>query len=97
MIIKPVLFSVKNDVKINQLKDFFKSNRNKNCIIKFENNDNPNDNFINEIQKLNTCHKKTIVIISKKLTLDKFNNIVPTYQEALDIIEIEEIERSLKF
>jgi len=96
MIIKPVLFSVKNDVKINQLKDFFKSNRNKNCIIKFENNDNPNDNFINEIQKLNTCHKKTIVIISKKLTLDKFNNIVPTYQEALDIIEIEEIERSLK-
>ena len=96
MIIKPVLFSVKNDVKINQLKDFFKSNRNKNCIIKFENNDNPNDNFINEIQKLNTCHKKTIVIISKKLTLAKFNNIVPTYQEALDIIEIEEIERSLK-
>ena len=48
MIIKPVLFSVKNDVKIKQLKDFFKSNRNKNCIIKFENNDNPDEDFINE-------------------------------------------------
>lgn len=96
MIIKPVLFSVKNDIKIKQLKDFFKSNRNKNCIIKFENNDNPAEDFIKEIQKLNTYHKKTIVIISKNLTLEKFNNIAPTFQEALDIIEIEEIERSLK-
>ena len=62
-------------------------------------NENPNsvdEEIIKEIQKLNTYHKKTIVIISKNLTLEKFNNIAPTFQEALDIIEIEEIERSLK-
>lgn len=95
MINNPVLFSLKKDVKIKQLKIFFKLNRNKNCIIKFENNDNINDVFIKEIQKFNTNHKKTIVIISKNLTLDKFINIAPTFKEALDIIEIEEIERSL--
>ncbi|MAJ82882.1 MAG: hypothetical protein CMC16_01120 [Flavobacteriaceae bacterium] len=96
MINNPVLFSLKKDVKIKQLKIFFKLNRNKNCIIKFENNDNINDVFIKEIQKFNTNHKKTIVIISKNLTLDKFINIAPTFKEALDIIEIEEIERSLE-
>ena len=71
MIIKPVLFSVKNDVKIKQLKDFFKTNRNKNCIIKFENNDNPDEDFIYEIQKLNTYHKKTIVITLFCMIKDK--------------------------
>ena len=96
MINNPVLFSLKKDVKIKQLKIFFKLNRNKNCIIKFENNDNINDVFIKEIQKFNTNHKKTIVIISKNLTLEKFINIAPTFKEALDIIEIEEIERSLE-
>ena len=96
MINKPVLFSLKKDVKMKQLKFFFKSNRNKNCIIKFENNDNINDVFIKEIQRFNTNHKKTIVIISKNLTLEKFINIAPTFKEALDIIEIEEIERSLE-
>ena len=35
------------------------------------------------------------LLISKNLTLDNFNNITPTLQEALDIIEIEEIERAL--
>ena len=96
MINKPVLFSLKKDVKMKQLKIFFKLNRNKNCIIKFENNDNIKDVFIKEIQKFNTNHKKTIVIISKNLTLEKFINIAPTFKEALDIIEIEEIERSLE-
>ena len=96
MINKPVLFSLKKDVKMKQLRNFFKLNRNKNCIIKFENNDNIKDVFIKEIQKFNTNHKKTIVIISKNLTLEKFNNIAPTFNEALDIIEIEEIERSLE-
>ena len=96
MINNPVLFSLKKDVKMKKLKNFFKLNRNKNCIIKFENNDNINDVFIKEIQKFNTNRKKTIVIISKNLTLDKFINIAPTFKEALDIIEIEEIERSLE-
>ena len=51
--------------------------------------------FLKEIQNNNSTHKKSIVLISKNLTLDNFNNITPTLQEALDIIEIEEIERSL--
>ena len=51
--------------------------------------------FLKEIQNNNSTHKKSMVLISKNLTLDNFNNITPTLQEALDIIEIEEIERSL--
>ncbi len=90
-----VFFLIQKNTKLRDLQDFFDLNYNSNCIIEFETDYNHDNIFLNEIQNNNSTHKKSIVLISKNLTLNNFNNITPTLQEALDIIEIEEIERSL--
>ena len=90
-----VFFLIQKNTKLQDLKDFFDLNYDNNCIIQFDNDYDYDHIFLKEIQNNNSTHKKSIVLISKNLTLDNFNNITPTLQEALDIIEIEEIERSL--
>ena len=90
-----VFFLIQKNTELQDLKDFFDLNYDNNCIIQFETDFNHDHIFLKEIQNNNSTHKKSIVLISKNLTLDNFNNITPTLQEALDIIEIEEIERSL--
>ena len=90
-----VFFLIQKNTKLQDLKDFFDLNYDNNCIIKFKTDYDHDHIFLKEIQNNNSTHKKSIVLISKNLTLDNFNNITPTLQEALDIIEIEEIERSL--
>ena len=90
-----VFFLIQKNTKLQDLKDFFDLNYDNNCIIQFETDYNYDHIFLKELQNNNSTHKKSIVLISKNLTLDNFNNITPTLQEALDIIEIEEIERSL--
>lgn len=90
-----VFFLIHKNTKLQDLKDFFDLNYDNNCIIQFETDYDHDHIFLKEIQNNNSTHKKSIVLISKNLTLDNFNNITPTLQEALDIIEIEEIERSL--
>ena len=90
-----VFFLIQKNTKLQDLKDFFDLNYDNNCIVQFETDYDHDHIFLKEIQNNNSTHKKSIVLISKNLTLDNFNNITPTLQEALDIIEIEEIERSL--
>lgn len=90
-----VFFLIQKNTKLQDLKDFFDLNYDNNCIIQFETDYDHDHIFLKEIQNNNSTHKKSMVLISKNLTLDNFNNITPTLQEALDIIEIEEIERSL--
>jgi hypothetical protein len=90
-----VFFLIQKNTKLQDLKDFFDLNYDNNCIVQFETDLDHDYIFLKEIQNINSTHKKSIVLISKNLTLDNFNNITPTLQEALDIIEIEEIERSL--
>ena len=90
-----VFFLIQKNTKLQDLKDFFDLNYDNNCIIQFKTDYDHDHIFLKEIQNNNSTHKKSIVLISKNLTLDNFNNITPTLQEALDIIEIEEIERSL--
>jgi len=90
-----VFFLIQKNTKLQDLKDFFDLNYDNNCIIQFETDYDHDHIFLKEIQNNNSTNKKSIVLISKNLTLDNFNNITPTLQEALDIIEIEEIERSL--
>ena len=90
-----VFFLIQKNTKLQDLKDFFDLNYDNNCIIQFETDYDHDHIFLKEIQNNNSTHKKSVVLISKNLTLDNFNNITPTLQEALDIIEIEEIERSL--
>ena len=90
-----VFFLIQKNTKLQDLKDFFDLNYDNNCIVQFETDYDHDYIFLKEIHNNNSIHKKSIVLISKNLTLDNFNNITPTLQEALDIIEIEEIERSL--
>ncbi len=90
-----IFFLIDKNTKLQDLKDFFDLNYDNNCVIQFETDYDHDHIFLKEIQNNNSTHKKSIVLISKNLTLDNFNNITPTLQEALDIIEIEEIERSL--
>ena len=90
-----VFFLIQKNTKLQDLKDFFDLNYDNKCIVQIENDYDNDYIFLKEIQNNNSTHKKSIVLISKNLTLDNFNNITPTLQEALDIIEIEEIERSL--
>jgi hypothetical protein len=90
-----VFFLIQKNTKPQDLKDFFDLNYDNNCIIQFETDYDHDHIFLKEIQNNNSTHKKSIVLISKNLILDNFNNITPTLKEALDVIEIEEIERSL--
>ena len=68
-------------------------NLNNNIIIEF-NNDNPSKIHLEFLNNHKKKSKKSVVVISTVLTNENYLfTIVPTFQEALDIIELEEIER----
>ena len=77
-------------------KDFekhFLFKKNNNVIVEFD-QDNPTKDQLEFLNNFKKQSKKSIVIISRVLKNKKcLFSIVPTYQEALDIIEIEDIER----
>ena len=77
-------------------KDFnfeLSQNINNNIIIEF-NNDNASKVHLESLSNYKKKSKKSVVVISTVLTNENYLfSIVPTFQEALDIIELEEIER----
>ena len=75
-------------------KDFnFELSQNNNIIIEF-NNDNASKIHLNFLNNYKKKSKKSLVVISTVLINENYLfSIVPTFQEALDIIELEEIER----
>ena len=77
-------------------KDFnfeLSQNLNNNIIIEF-NNDNASKIHLEFLNNHKKKSKKSVVVISTVLTNENYLfMIVPTFQEALDIIELEEIER----
>ena len=65
-----------------------------NLIIEFEDDNNINTEILDFFNSHMKKSKKSIVIISNTLKNDRhLFSVVPTFQEAKDIIEIEEIER----
>ena len=72
----------------------------KNIIIEL--NEINFDEFLEDLNKLfieSKIHKRSFVIVKSDFKSDYYNlniDIVPTLQEASDIIEIEEIERDLE-
>ena len=72
----------------------------KNIIIEL--NEINFDEFLEDLNKLfieSKIHKRSLVIVKSDFKSDYYNlniDIVPTLQEASDIIEIEEIERDLE-
>lgn len=77
-------------------KDFnfeLSQNLNNNIIIEF-NNDNASKIHLEFLNNHKKKSKKSVVVISTVLTNENYLfTIVPTFKEALDIIELEEIER----
>ena len=71
----------------------FSENFNNNIIVEFK-NDNPKKNILEFLNNQKKQSKKSLVILSNVINNKNYLfSIVPTFQEALDIIEIEEIER----
>ena len=71
----------------------FSENFDNNIIVEFK-NDNPKKNILKFLNNHKKQSKKSLVIVSNVINNKKYLfSIVPTFQEALDIIEIEEIER----
>lgn len=85
---------LKKNIKLDNLKTMLEKNININLIVEFE---EPVNIFKAQLDLLNLFlvkSKKSLVVISSNLDLEEHNfSIAPTFQEAKDIIEIEEIER----
>ena len=88
-----VRFIIKNNFSLKELKRDFMKNLESNMIIELEHDLSSVElfNFLNNFKKKSL---KSIVLISKKLKDENhLFSVVPTFQEAVDIIQIEEIER----
>ena len=71
----------------------FSENLDNNIIVEFK-NDKAKKNILEFLNNHKKQSKKSLVIISNVINNKNYIfSIVPTFQEALDIIEIEEIER----
>jgi hypothetical protein len=71
----------------------FSENFDNNIIVEFK-SDNPKKNILKFLNNHKKQSKKSLVIVSNVINNKNYLfSIVPTFQEALDIIEIEEIER----
>ena len=82
--------------KDDELEKIKKKITNTNSIIQFEDDTAINIEILDFFNLFKNIHKKSLVIVSKTLKNNNYLfSIVPTFQEAIDIIEIEEIERLL--
>ena len=85
---------LKKNIKLDNLKTMLEKNININLIVEFE---EPVNIYKTQLDFLNLFlekSKKSLVVISSNLDIEEHNfSIAPSFQEAKDIIEIEEIER----
>ena len=65
-------------------------------IISLSNNNKElNKSFFEIFLKKQTANNKSFVLVSKEHKIDYELNVVPTLTEAIDFIEIEEVERQI--
>ena len=86
---KLIKFSSVNKIKLENLEG--------NIIIQFELETNLNQKCQKIMNDYVFKFKKSLVVVSKHLKTNKKNlfSIVPTIQEAIDVIVLEEIEREI--
>jgi len=105
-LIKPTINKQLSDAQnianfYNDFKENYLNFKDINLILNFSNNLNIDLNEILLFSQISDQHKKndkSFVIVSKNIENDKLPNeliIVPTLEEAEDIIELEDIERDL--
>lgn len=75
------------------IESLIKENIDENLIIELNEDINPSLKSKN-FKKIFQTHNKSVVFISRSLKIEELL-IVPTKQEAIDVIQIEEIERLL--
>ena len=85
---------LKKNIKLDNLKTMLEKNININLIIEFEDQVNIFNAQLDLLNLFLEKSKKSLVVISSNLDVEEYNfSIAPSFQEAKDIIEIEEIER----
>ncbi|MGC6432531.1 MAG: ribonuclease Z [Jejuia sp.] len=88
---------------VKKLEALYPKFKNDNIIVVLTTLDLINENDISEFLQISNMHrdnKHSFVIVSDKVDLDKISDdlvVVPTQQEAFDIVEMEEMERDLGF
>lgn len=88
---------------VKKLEALYPKYKNDNIVVLLSALDPIKASDISEFLQLSKMHRKeklSFVIVSDKITVDDVPDaliVVPTEQEALDIIEMEEIERDLGF
>jgi anti-anti-sigma regulatory factor len=88
---------------VKKLEALYPKYKNDNIIIVLTGLEAINANHVSEFLQLSKMHKNakhSFVIVSEKLNIEDVSSaltVVPTQQEAHDIIEMEEIERDLGF
>ena len=88
-----VRFIIKNNFSLKELKIDFMKNLESNMIIELE-HDFSSVELFSFLNNFNKKSLKSVVLISKKHKDENhLFSVVPTFQEAVDIIQIEEIER----
>ncbi|WP_127845111.1 ribonuclease Z [Psychroflexus aestuariivivens] len=100
-----ILRDEKNDVKdfADFLNSIYKQFKDENIVVDIEKYGNLTLEELLSFLKLSTKHKKakkSFVIVNDTINIDTVPeelNVVPTLQEAEDIIKLEEIERDLGF
>lgn len=92
-----------DEISTDELEKRLLSFNNNHCLIQLSKNENIIENNIPLFQKIAKIWKdkqRSFILIASELDIDNFPenlNIVPTLQEALDLLEIEAIERDLGF
>ncbi len=85
------------------LEDKYSSLENDNIIVNLFSLEKISINDINEFLRVSNKHKAakhSFVIVTNKISYDEVSSeitVVPTLQEAYDLVEMEEIERDLGF
>lgn len=100
-----IITQVKASVKtlVNTIEKDYDIYKNYNLVVRLSSLDKIRVEDIVEFLRLSNTHrsaKKSFVVVSEKVDLDEMPDeilVVPTLQEAFDIIEMEDIERDLGF
>lgn len=88
---------------VQNIEQAYDSYKNEHLVINLSSLDKITSDEIVEFLRLNNNHRganKSFVLVSNKVDLDNIPGemfVVPTMQEAFDIIEMEDIERDLGF
>ena len=89
-----IRFYLKKNTDLKQFKTELSKNLGSNLVLEIEDSVTIDKKIIDFLNLYNKKSKKSFVVVSSNLSCVVYSfTLVPTFQEAIDIIQIEEIER----